>query len=976
MPVFSPQLNNTIINGNGAPVGGNNNDYWVDNTNSRWYGPKAGGVWPSSFVTIVGTNGTNGTNGRDAGAFFAAYPSGAATNIPRGLTQASVGALTPGASGTNGTFNAVFSGGNMDINPTATFTVSGNQLTAFTITGPGLYVGSSISLPTVSFAASSGLVGAAVALTAQLLVQSGQGYWVQSVDGYTIIPYNNVSGTATLDASKMPIATTNGTARAATIASANKTVSSIKAAIAERGTLKLLLLDSLGQVEFSPGILSAWNDQSGNGNNASLYSTLWSGADPRPKVTSQGIYCNFESGFTLPALLTKADKYAIHYGFEIPVAATYVSVSAMNADIGSRLPGDIVEVTSGLYTTYSPDVTNVFQGGYPDANLQRGFYQLAYNSVYVALSTIIYLHTPSGHFITVGINRLGQATFTHFGLDGVTGVLTSCITTSTRVVGNGRHQITCLREPDNLYITLDRHEIGAIPISQTNNILDIDAFYINGRARNANPLIPVGGTRHYVTNVAVTDDCTWAAARDMHNLLSDQYGTPRFEFPKRIRAWIGTGQSLQQASTNTSTDTWTGPGAWNGMFSRENATNSGEHNFLTREFIPNVFAPYRSSSASDQKHIGPLVYFTNSSGTTAGGYTSADYVEGFDHGFAKQFLNHPMCPKDEGLFFTGNAGFSPSSNLFLRSTPPLLVEALGRDSFLTITAYERVLQSLEIANDHFTRRGCEFIIEGWRCAQGFAQPTASDVLLFYDQFNVDAKKISGQAQDVKFLIPAINVSADGTTNAASILADQSVLDAVNTRGTRQIYATRVMTATTNHIHHDRPTYRCGGEKDGQIAGKLVFERKGWEPLRVKRAIRNVVANSLDLVYYVQSGVQLHFEDNNGWNISGRIQTGGVDTYGFKYAGGGRTITGVSIITTDVTNDTVRLSLSGSSTIGDVYSYVDDCRYGNLVDDDPWPAFYRDADRTLTIASGLLPYGIGNLNDMRNRGMPTRVTLTT
>lgn len=127
------------------------------------------------------------------------YPNAAATNVPRGLTQASVGAITAGSGGTNGTFSVAWSGGNFATNPTATFTVAGGVLTAFTITGPGRYIGASPTVPTPSFAASSGLTGAAVALTAQFLISSGVGYWVVSSDGSELLHYQNVNGTATID---------------------------------------------------------------------------------------------------------------------------------------------------------------------------------------------------------------------------------------------------------------------------------------------------------------------------------------------------------------------------------------------------------------------------------------------------------------------------------------------------------------------------------------------------------------------------------------------------------------------------------------------------------------------------------------------------------------------------------------------------------------------------------------------------------
>jgi hypothetical protein len=166
------------------------------------------GVWSTNASgTTAAITAANAASAASATA--GAYPNAAATNVPRGLTQASVGAITPGASGTNGTFALAWAGGNFSINPTGTFTVAGGALTAVTITGPGLYIGAAPTVPTPSFAASASLAGAAVALIAQFLVTSGQGYWVQSVDGYTLTRYKNVSGVATSDAVVGPLGLQN-----------------------------------------------------------------------------------------------------------------------------------------------------------------------------------------------------------------------------------------------------------------------------------------------------------------------------------------------------------------------------------------------------------------------------------------------------------------------------------------------------------------------------------------------------------------------------------------------------------------------------------------------------------------------------------------------------------------------------------------------------------------------------------------------
>ena len=136
------------------------------------------------------------------------YGNNAKNYVPLGLLQSGVGAITGGSGGANGTFALTWSGGNFAINPTGTFTVAGGVVTAVNITGPGQYIGSSPTVPTPGFGGSTGLTGAAVVLTSQVLVTSGNGYWVQSADGLSLIRYLNNSGTATIDATISSIPTT------------------------------------------------------------------------------------------------------------------------------------------------------------------------------------------------------------------------------------------------------------------------------------------------------------------------------------------------------------------------------------------------------------------------------------------------------------------------------------------------------------------------------------------------------------------------------------------------------------------------------------------------------------------------------------------------------------------------------------------------------------------------------------------------
>ena len=55
----------SILNGTSAPQSsdGNNGDFFLETTNSRLYGPKAGGAWSSSYVSLVGPTGSTGSTG-------------------------------------------------------------------------------------------------------------------------------------------------------------------------------------------------------------------------------------------------------------------------------------------------------------------------------------------------------------------------------------------------------------------------------------------------------------------------------------------------------------------------------------------------------------------------------------------------------------------------------------------------------------------------------------------------------------------------------------------------------------------------------------------------------------------------------------------------------------------------------------------------------------------------------------------------
>lgn len=50
----------TVLNGSGAPSGGNNGDFYLNTATTTLYGPKAAGAWPAG-VPLIGTGHTSAT---------------------------------------------------------------------------------------------------------------------------------------------------------------------------------------------------------------------------------------------------------------------------------------------------------------------------------------------------------------------------------------------------------------------------------------------------------------------------------------------------------------------------------------------------------------------------------------------------------------------------------------------------------------------------------------------------------------------------------------------------------------------------------------------------------------------------------------------------------------------------------------------------------------------------------------------------
>jgi hypothetical protein len=752
-----------------------------------------------------------------------------------------------------------------------------------------------------------------------------------------------------------------------------------------RGTLKALWYADGPKTFYATDIVSTLTSIDANARVLGLHSTLFSGADPRPVVQDKGIYFNNQAGLSIASgILTKTDKFALHHVFEIGVTNTYTLKADMDAAGGTE--GDIAQVTGDTITTYTPDITKVFEGGYADANLVRGFYirNVSSWSTNNVIFELFAFTSTDGKYMKAYLNRLGQITFQMY--NGT--IIVTVQSKATVVVGNGRHQMSIFRDASGTHMFLDGVEIGydesvvksfGVVTGQI-NITNLANFYINGDSRGVNPANPVNGVRHWFTAFAVIDDCSWDGFQMSHDAIANYAGTARLDNRPEVWGIAKSGQSWGQGSIDTSSDTWTNPNGWNGMVTRENTSNSGEHNSLTREFLPGVFA---HALPSNNDSIGPMTIETNLFGniTKTNGFSSSG--ETIEWGMMKWLTNHAAAPRVDWLLTNASAGGNTIANLSAESSPPILVQALKSynegASPNVITTYEMLLQSIVAARDWAIARGKRYKLKFFIWQQGHSDTSntnyVTDFFAYYDKFNAAVKRITGQSDDVMCFIPQISYSSDGTNNrgvSASAYIDQLFLDIIDQRGTRPIYNVGPMYQITNHIHPYRLAYRWIGEIFGKIISRIAFEGVDWQPVRPKTF--TLGANYVDIKYWLMPSRQLQFVASNNNNINGVVQTSGIDTYGYEYSGGGLTITGVTIRTTTTTNDTVRVSLSGAPAAGHEIKYTGSRRFGNLCDDDPAVAYYKDQDWTQPLVSGAPVYKEGQLNDLRNWGCAFRKVL--
>jgi hypothetical protein len=735
-----------------------------------------------------------------------------------------------------------------------------------------------------------------------------------------------------------------------------------------RGTLRALWYADGLKTLYAPGVVASLTSIDADARTLGLYTTIFSGADPRPLVHSKGIYFNNQAGLHIAAgILSQTELFCIHHVFEITVTNSYALKSDMVAAGGTE--GDIARVTGDVNTTHTPDITQPFENGFADDVLVNGFWSRVSGAwaTYLSIFELCALTSNDGKYIKCSVNRLGQITVSMFNgsrIDTVQTIATNC-------VGNGAHQISLWRDIHGLHLFLDGDEIDFAPcetvssgvVTNTNNITNLANFYLNGDSRTANTSTPVGGIRHYFKAIMLAENVNWDGFRASHDAIADYAGTPRLPDSTEIWGVFGDGQSWRAGSILIPLPyAWLNPNTWGGELTEESPGKSGRFVALTKEHIPRVLA---HKSYLEPRYIGALNYKSNSLGNAAYVSGMSTERETVELGMMKHILSHPKCPNVEWLLTGAGAGGWPLADLALKSVPNKIVQTLkgyGEGS-ASLTFYEKLLQGVVYARDFAISRGKRYSLKVIFWQQGHSDtPNTNyfnDFNAFYDGLNLDIKRITGQSDDVACFFPQINNSSDGirnnyiehTPDYADI--DQAFLNIVANRGTRPFYCIGTVYQITNFIHPYMQGHRWVGEILGDAIARVLFDGEDYQPLRPVSF--TLGANYVDVgLAGVYPGKTIVKDQTNN-NVHTVLPTQGIN-----YSGGGLTITSITI----QNSNTFRINLSGAPAAGHVITATGlNNRFTNIKVDNGVTSYYKDQDWTVPVVANKIAFKEGNLNDM-------------
>jgi len=938
-----------------------------------------------------------------------AYPNSAASNVPRGLTQASVGSITAGSGGANGTFALGWSGGNFSVNPTGMFTVSGGAVTGVTITGPGLYIGSSPTVPTPSFSASSGLTGAGVALTAQFLVANGAFYWAQSADGTRLQHYQHVGGVATVDSGTGPIPTSIAIAAALSGLSGERArdlVAAMLASTRDPSKIKLLVTKDGGKT-FRSGSTTDIETLAPligpAGINLVQPGLTWSGAGGysgqplRPVESADGIQFHRETGFDLLSGVTSGmSGVCLDLVLRMPAltttaaapAGTYSSVAAMNADLANLYVGQMVKVTGGPLTNLTPDPPIEWIGwqNITSGNFQQGYYVKG-NAAMVPMGSaplfVLYdaAYGGASRFIYFFIDTFGRV---HgYTYDGT--INPEAWMACTDVVALAQARPVHLKfqfDEQHIRLWVNGVEVMATPQVTT---FTPNRLAFNGGPHGAGPgtsAAAIGGLSWTLCAMAISQGCDFTEQRLISDAIARYCGTPIQPFNPVAYLIVQKGQSRGAGSTSTVGDLNRPDGisGWNGETVRANS-RSASAAAITQELLPRAYACSNQNTPWD---IGPVGFSINAfgnSGAGSGHTVSGAAVESIEFGLvnqlrlAKEFREHDIM-----LVGLNNGGWSLGL-LDAKSNPPVYLYDLDTATQITATqAREMLNRMVSNAAKFFRKRGQELRLVAVYDEQAETLaplPTGFSAATFGAAYEASARQwlpnellklVNGaDGQAPLYIKKAADYSADGASNSYCVTpyyyTDQlRLLEASRDTTFRYMFLGESYAIGGRFIHWPLTTYRKLGERLGRKLREAWCEGKSGTSFHVASAVRSSGQIILTLN---RPGVLV---DSTPYpSVLQRHTTGGVDTYGFvlESNGGGRTITAVDLTNVGASTPTITISVSGGGAVaGDRINVTGtNARWCNIREATSYPGIYYDQDYSSLPGTASPVHALsGNLNE--------------
>jgi hypothetical protein len=818
------------------------------------------------------------------------YPA-ALANVPRGATSATITAA--GSGGTNGTFALAFSGGNLSVNPTGTFTVSGGAVTAVSITGPGLYVGASITLPTVSLAASSGLTGATVTLNAGFLVASGQTYWTDHATDPTLYQgVQNAAGTAT------PLTGVTLLKQGVSVPDLPSWYRNMRSAVGI-GALRCLF-HADGPVTFHNGgpAITQLRSLDPTPFSLNLTSTLSSWADPRPIRQAQGIYLNSETGMdgSFSVLPSSAAGMGVLYACQLPTADQTVNNRTLLAG-GNE--GDIKLVSGERRTTFTPDVPDPANILFQATELVDGIFVrrngswTASNS-YGNFRLLTLYNSANTSYLGVELNHLGQIRVLAFSGSGEIADITM---SGLSVLGRDNLVIGVYRNQNTLELWVDGAAVAVFDVT-LQAAYAFDRVWINSSSRQLAPVIAIGGGgfRHWFKGFGTVNNVFQNQWPRVLAEFANGFGGRTVENKPKIYGVMQLGQSWAEASTLV---THPLPGAWNGTVARA-APNSGENAAITRVVNREVLGQGPRGSSAETL-IGPMNPVFNGLGTilstASPGFEAGEGT--FPSAFSRLFVGlQNFAARSRKFFLTRTyAGGAPIDYLFaepvVRPIDTLKTATLGGDE-----VFAAAVRRLIIARDEFAARGEQLVIENVVFEHGHSQSIidvnggyTAQVAAAYDKMNAAIRQVTGQASDPIWFMPQVthggdqalpaNITNLGITGAFSTV-DQQILDAENIGG-RRIFVCGPAYPYTTAIHNYRAGYLCRGEMIGDAMRRVTLE--GVTPIKLAPTTITRSGNNIDITYPLLPNRQLRFVPvgPNPYTIPATATDSGVNTQGFAYA---------------------------------------------------------------------------------------------